>query len=399
LFSLTALSAAAQNVTLIPEEFLHPYYATAASLLTIPVQGGISVNRYDTMTALMRLLTYGAVFWLAFAYSRNRDRADKIIITIASATTTYALYGLVIHLANINMVAWYPKYAYMDDLTATFVNRNSFATYVGIGVLAALMLFLRSAYRDFSRLSAGRSSIIEVLSVFSTYGWLAIISLFTLFTALYLTHSRAGMVATFFGAAIFFIATTRQKVQRFRYALVFGSLFAFLAMAVMVISGEKTLERLGDAENSIAGRQSIYLSTVELLTERPLLGVGYGTYQYVIPPHRPALAHLTLYRAHNTYLENVVELGLVAGGSLILALALLGYSCMVTLSHSSSGESWRAALGIAVTAMIATHSLVDFSLQIPGVAIPYAALMGATCAGSSQASRKPERSTPSVLSS
>ena len=39
-------------------------------------------------------------------------------------------------------------------------------------------------------------------------------------------------------------------------------------------------------------------------------------------------------------------------------------------------------IGFAATTLVAAHSLVDFSLQIPAVALTYSLLMGAACAQS-----------------
>ena len=49
------------------------------------------------------------------------------------------------------------------------------------------------------------------------------------------------------------------------------------------------------------------------------------------------------------------------------------------------------AVGLAATALIAVHSAVDFSLQIPGVAVPYFALLGAACAQSWPTSQRGAR--------
>ena len=40
------------------------------------------------------------------------------------------------------------------------------------------------------------------------------------------------------------------------------------------------------------------------------------------------------------------------------------------------------AIGVAATALVAAHSTVDFSLQIPAVAVSYAFLLGLGCAQS-----------------
>ena len=40
------------------------------------------------------------------------------------------------------------------------------------------------------------------------------------------------------------------------------------------------------------------------------------------------------------------------------------------------------AIGLAATAQVAAHSLIDFGLQIPAVAVTYSLLLGVACAQS-----------------
>jgi len=47
------------------------------------------------------------------------------------------------------------------------------------------------------------------------------------------------------------------------------------------------------------------------------------------------------------------------------------------------GRDWVfPATGIAATALVVIHSLFDFSLQMPGIVVSYAAILGVACAQS-----------------
>ena len=46
------------------------------------------------------------------------------------------------------------------------------------------------------------------------------------------------------------------------------------------------------------------------------------------------------------------------------------------------------AVGLAASVLVAVHSLFDFSLQMPAVAITYACLRGAACAQSTSNRRR-----------
>jgi O-antigen ligase len=80
-------------------------------------------------------------------------------------------------------------------------------------------------------------------------------------------------------------------------------------------------------------------------------------------------------RAHNTYLENALELGIPAAAMLCLAIALIAVQCFLGVGRRRRDFVFPA-LACAVSVQVAVHSLVDFSLQIPAVAAAYALVLG-----------------------
>ena len=86
-------------------------------------------------------------------------------------------------------------------------------------------------------------------------------------------------------------------------------------------------------------------------------------------------------KAHNTYLENIFELGLLQASALFIALFIMALICLrgVWARH----RNWiYPAIGFSASLLVGTHALVDFSLQIPAVAYTYALIMGAAVAQS-----------------
>jgi O-antigen ligase len=86
-------------------------------------------------------------------------------------------------------------------------------------------------------------------------------------------------------------------------------------------------------------------------------------------------------RAHNTWLENGFELGIPA--SLALFAALLGIALTCWRGVQRRHRDWvYPAAGVGASVLVGVHALVDFSLQIPAVAMLYALVMGIACAQS-----------------
>ena len=59
------------------------------------------------------------------------------------------------------------------------------------------------------------------------------------------------------------------------------------------------------------------------------------------------------------------------------------YKGTCTVRDDQETKDWfYPALGLAVTALAAIHAWFDFSLQMPAVAVTYAAILGVACAQS-----------------
>ena len=62
------------------------------------------------------------------------EGAHQALATLCAATGAYALFGLFAFFFTPDKVLWFDRWAYIGDLTSTFVNRNSFATFAGLGL-------------------------------------------------------------------------------------------------------------------------------------------------------------------------------------------------------------------------------------------------------------------------
>ncbi|MNL66556.1 hypothetical protein D3C87_1910430 [compost metagenome] len=79
-------------------------------------------------------------------------------------------------------------------------------------------------------------------------------------------------------------------------------------------------------------------------------------------------------KAHNSYLTLLSELGLVAG--LLIPLMLLTIGWMLARAPGGSArERLPVTVALGVLAVGASHSLVDFSLEIQAVTLWFVALL------------------------
>ncbi|MEE8430492.1 MAG: prepilin-type N-terminal cleavage/methylation domain-containing protein [Candidatus Desulfatibia sp.] len=89
--------------------------------------------------------------------------------------------------------------------------------------------------------------------------------------------------------------------------------------------------------------------------------------------------------------NDIQSLGRRTGGNVGLVaeyITGLGLTCVFGIRRRQ--RDWvYPSVGVAATILVVIHSLVDFSLQIPAVAITYACIMGVACAQSYSSRQNP----------
>ena len=388
MFGLAVGWCVVQILPLIPPTWHHPLWRGAASALGTPVTGTVSVNPFETGSALLRVLAYAGIFWLSLQYCCSRRRARQVLFALTLAGLAYAGYGLVIEFSGAKMVLWFEKTAYLDSLTSTFINRNSYATYAGLTLLCASGLLIELLAGAMGDHLSYREKIRGILDAVAGRGWALLVACTVIATALFLTDSRGGALSTILGILALLIAVGSTSTMSLRQAVAVALPVLGLGIAFFLLSGQTTAERLARTTIESEERARVYSVTLEAIGDAPLQGTGYGTFEEVFRIHRDERVHNTYDKAHSTYLENVLELGLPAASLLFLSIAALFARCVIGV-RTRRRDTLYPCIGVGATVLIAAHSLVDFSLQIPAVAATYALLMGAAIAQSWRSRERP----------
>jgi O-antigen ligase len=388
LFVAVIAWAAFQTVPIAPDDWRHALWAEAASGLGIPLAAPISLDPAETWTAILRLLSYGGAFLLTFQLCTSTKRSEDLVRVLIVATLIYAGYGLVVVSADLGTVLWYADFGARHYLTSTFLYRNAFATYAALGLLCALAMLFRPSMRRGDLDRGWRFASRALGDYFFARKWVLMLACSILFVAILLTHSRAGLGVTVIGICLF-LAIMALAGRRKRYVLASIGIIAIAGVVMILMSGGDTLNRLDRAPVAAAERGGVYVRVLEAIAEKPATGVGYGTFANVFGMHRGEQLNSPFRRAHNTYLENALELGVPAAAALLLAVGWVVIICVSSVLRHRR-RAFLPCLGISAVVMVGLHALVDYSLQVPAVALTFAAILGAACA-QSLALEQPER--------
>ncbi len=379
LFGVAVLWGIIQTLSFTPMDWHHPLWFSASEALEMDLASRISLNPYETLSFVCRLLTYAGIFWLSLQHCRRSNRARQVIYAVTYTGLAYSVYGLIVQFSGSQTILWFSKFAYLHDLTSSFVNRNSFATYAGLTLMCATGLIVMVISSTLGSPVGPRERLRQLIENMTGRGWSLLLAWIVILTALILSHSRAGFVSTLLGLTTLIAALSLSRALSGRFAAVFGAV-CFVALCLFfAVGGEALDQRIAEATLVDEPRLRVYDLTLSAIDTAPLLGTGAGTFEEVFRFYRTSdITHVYM-KAHNTYLENILELGFPA------ALALFGvFAGFVVLSFVGLRRRRRdvvySCIGLASTVLVAAHSVVDFSLQIPAVTATYCLIMGAACA-------------------
>lgn len=377
LFALAIAWAVFQCLPWSPLVWQHPFWAEAQKLLPgLGMRPAISIDPESSRTAILHLVTYGAIFWLSFRCCQRAASAHALVAAVAAVGTVYAAWGLAVYWSGNHYVLWFTKWAYRDDLTSTFVNRNSYATFTGLALVALVGLFLEEVVRKMALRESRRMrlrALVESLTV--QFIWV-IAGILICATAVLLTHSRGGASASGAGVLGLIVVAGLAPSLRGPWRKWFALALALGAVGALVLSGTETLTRLADTSWDLEGRHQIFELTLQAIANNPLIGTGLATFKSIFPTYRTENLPLLVDLAHNDYLGNMLELGIPAALVLFASAFLLMVRCLLG-AFQRYRDAIIPCIAVGASLLISLESLVDFSMQIPAVATSYFLLLGA----------------------
>ena len=372
-----------QTIELPSNWLANPAWSAARDLIGVQY-AAISVEPADTLASILWVALPFVTFLTGLLLCDTDQRARKVLTVLGLSAGVIAVFGLLQFSLFPHTLLVIEKHAYLDSLTAVFVNRNTAATFLGLGTLLMLTV-VRDIARSFSDYPPGEPG----RNILLLRSWIYILLLCACFTALMLSRSRAGIFATFIAALIYFpwlvvnwngSRRHLKPTPKWRSMLTLVSAIAFVVLLLTVFAGQAILRaqerRLEDDD-----RFCILPGIWRAVSDHWLTGSGLGTFRTVFSAYRdPACGIFGIFdRAHNFYLEGFLGLGILFPVTVILAFSVLGSVFWRGLAQRRRLRHY-VLLGLAGTVLVALHAAVDFSLQIPGFAVFFSAFLSAVVA-------------------
>jgi O-antigen ligase len=351
-----------------PQPLHHRIWFASPMLET--AKGAISADPSQTWQALSWWGTL-TIFIVSVRIGTNARQRTCLLELMLSMCVLVSGFGFIVEHYQLATLGFFPKIYYRGWLTGTFVNRNSAASFIGIGLIIALGL----ASRKYAllRSQSTRFSVFDVADIVISRTGIYSLAALWLFFALLLTGSRGGIAVGIVGGTLVLILRS-IKARRLNVSLVAATLGG---LAIVAALSTKALETRTDAADSTSVRISLYHEALKAIAERPILGHGAGAFASIQPQYHSSStpSDVVWDNAHSTVLEVIVTLGLPA---VIFAVTVLGYIVLTlaTTWWTNSKDRVGIPITLAVILAVTLHSFVDFSLEIQAIAIYLACLVG-----------------------
>lgn len=366
-----------------PLSWENPIRAAGEPLLPMSGSHIVAIEGEEATTGLVKLLTYVGVFILAAGLAADSRDARRLCGAVVCSAVVYTLYSIVAEVTNrmsVNTGIRLPV-PFDYSFSGPFINRNNYATYAAIAALAAVTLATSSIRRG--AYAIDEESFGERwrrrLAASSGSGGLWLVATIVLILGVLLSGSRAGWASLALGLVVMIALQVRGWS---RWSAGVATVLALATVALLVPGGSTLLTRAAVlVEQGEASREALFSLTAGAIALRPMLGWGMNSFRSLYSLFQPTTLSNPFDKAHNTYLELAFDLGVPVAAALVLAVVWIAVRCLAGLTERRR-ERELAALGVGASITVGLHALFDFSLQIPGVTIVFAALLGAAWAQS-----------------
>jgi O-antigen ligase len=390
---LAAVLVVMYGVVLHEQISLHPWFASphpiwkeTAETLQIPIEPSVSIARNQPWFAIGAPLAALLSFLSGLLVGTNRSRAHQLLNVIAWSGVAYAIYGIAFDLIDPATGTFRVR---PIPLTSTFVNRNTAAVYFGAcSVIWLLLICERMRQQVLNRY--GSKDSIRVNGPRLLLGQLILLlTMMVCLLATFLSGSRAGVSVSLISFVVAVVAFFYRDLagRRVLFAVAAGGVVALLTLYVLAGNVVARFYQDGLMDHT---RLSLYRATLRMIADHPWFGTGLGTFNWAFPAYRSDdVSMYGIYDlAHNTLLELAAEAGLPLACVVVIAW-IVAFGVLAHGVRTRRRDRIIPAAALSVGLLAVFHTLVDFSLQIPGFAIVIFGLLGV---GVAQSFSSPQKS-------
>jgi len=326
----------------------------------------ISINSYTTKEKLLLYLSYTAFFIVVSNYLVARNQLKRYFWVIFAVGVIQSLIG----------IAQYISSGSTHPASGTYINPNHFG-----GLLILIIPFSLGYILYLGQRKRGGSNLVDIIRQAKFSNQLLLFFATCLMgVGLIMSESRGALISVIAGIAIFYVLLSWKKKNRS------GTLFIAVFIAIIAIYSvwigiDPVIEKFSETSETLPKRTFIWLDTLSIIKDFPILGTGLGTYSLSFSLYKKVAHWPTIIQhAHNDYLELLSETGIV--GFLLVTWGIVMFykqALSKIVRNNSQNEPLRYYLllgAISGSLGMMVHVITDFNFQIPANAFYFVFLLG-----------------------
>ncbi len=326
----------------------------------------LSIEPESTLKELLLGISFCFLFCLCLLLINSTKRVKICLYVIVLSGVFQAVYGSLMTLSGVEYTFLVPKEGYFGVATGTFVNRNSYASYLVICLSLGIGLMMAGLQPDTTNL---REFIRRLLSAILSKKIILRLSLVIMVAALVMTHSRMGNTSFFVSMGVIGTLAILLKKRSPRATLILLASLIIIDIAVIgtFFGVEKVINRIESTSLQSEKRDEVDKYTLKLVDQNLLYGTGAGTFHTAFPQVRQKDTGPAYYdHAHNDYLQFLSERGLIGFTPLALVVIMTFGVALSALKKRNNPLMRGCAFGCLMSMLaMAIHATVDFNLQMP----------------------------------
>ena len=247
-------------------------------------------------------------------------QVKQVIQALGASAVLVVLWGFFQFAFGVDAadVKWTDPEAFPElrkRIFSTLENPNVLAGYLDVFICLALGLLAKAPRRSQKIILIG--------------------AIVLLAACLAMTYSRGAFLAIALVFAVYGV------LKDWRVIILFA-----VVTAVIAYSDAKFIDRIFSTFNGFDSsegvRIGIWVSTIAMISDHPFAGIGWGAYKFVYPQYNYYVAdpNVTIYHAHNIYLNCAAEIGIV--GALAFFWYFFGTMIMSFTTGGRNAEDWLA---------------------------------------------------------
>lgn len=296
---------------------------------------------FSFMNWALQPLMYALVYLLIYTTVSTEKEKEKTLYAFLAGAVVTVVYGFFQYANAADMAADMEAQSWVDPERFPLLRRRMYSTLENPNLFGAYLLMIISILNAFTL----RERAVKRRTVFA-------VILLSLLLCLALTYSRGAWVSL----AAIVLGLTLFYDKRF------GLLFLLVPVVLAFYHGqvvERFLSLFSGEDTSVDLRFALWESTMAMIEEHPLLGVGWGAYFLAYPDYNFFIQEegVLIFHAHNMYLNMLAEVGIPGGMAFLLAFFAQGILCWRNYRHGN--DSFTKSMGLGGVLMVMALSVIS----------------------------------------